>query len=265
MNVKVLEHTNNRITLLLENVPVVVANSIRRATISEVPTMAVEHVFIYKNTSVMDDEVLAHRLGLIPLKTNLTKYVPNDECDCKNELGCPKCSTTLYLEAKADSNLKVVFSRDIVSEDGETSPVSPDIPIIKLAPGQEISLEMRAIMGRGKYHAKWQPVSVAVVRGIPVFTVNRDKCNNCGVCVNSCPKGLIKVNEEPHITDLYKCTTCKMCERECPQEAIKVDINEDSSILTIESVGQLSPKEIIITAIDILIRKLVDFENVIKK
>ena len=44
-----------------------IANSFRRILLSEVPTMAFDRVYIYNNTSVIQDEVLAHRLGLIPL------------------------------------------------------------------------------------------------------------------------------------------------------------------------------------------------------
>lgn len=266
LKIKLLERNGNRLSLLLGGVPVIIANSIRRACIAEVPTMAIEHVFVYKNTSVMDDEIIAHRLGLIPLKTDLTRYISHDECDCGNDLGCLKCSTTLYLEAKAENDVRVVLSGELVSEDGVTVPVSPDIPIVKLAPGQEISVEMRALMLRGKEHAKWQPVSVAVARGVPVVSIDAKKCTpeNCRECEDACPKRLIKADDVAvRITDIYKCTACKLCERACPNNAISVDINEDSSILTIESVGQLSPEDVVLSAIDILIRKLEKFGELI--
>lgn len=260
--IEILEKRGNRLSILLNNVSILTANSIRRAIMTEVPTMAVEHVFIYKNTSVMDDEILAHRLGLIPLRTNLEKYVPNDECECKSELGCQKCSVTLYLEAKAEDEVKLVYSKDIRAEDEETSPVDPDIPIVKLAPGQEISIEMRAIMGRGKDHAKWQPVSVAVVRGVPIFSVDSGKCDTCHICVDSCPKKLIEFeNGVPKLSNRFLCTTCKMCENECPRGAISISIDESSSILTIESNGQLSPEEIVLRAMDILIQKVENFKK----
>lgn len=264
MEISVLERNKNRLSLLLKNVPVIVANSIRRIMITDVPTMAIEHVFIYKNTSVMDDEILAHRLGLIPLKTNLNKYVPNDECTCGSELGCPKCSVTMYLEAKAENEIKIVYSGEIRSEDEEIVPVDPNIPIVKLSPNQEISLEMRAIVNRGKIHAKWQPVSVAVVRGVPVFRVEESKCNSCKSCEEFCPKKLIKCDDKPKIIDIYQCTTCKMCEKNCPTGAITIDIDESSSILTFESNGQLSPEEIFLRALDILVKKIEDFKETIK-
>ena len=264
VKIEVIERGDNRLSIVLREVSVLTANSIRRAMISEVPTMAIEHVFIYKNTSVLDDEILSHRLGLIPLKTDLSKYVPNDECECKNELGCPKCSVSMYLEAKAEKGIKIVYSGEIRSEDEEIVPVSPDIPIVKLSQGQEISLEMKAIVGRGKNHAKWQPVSVAVVRGIPTFSVSEEKCDLCGKCVEECPKGIIELNGKPTLKNKYMCTTCKICERNCPRKAINVDVDESSSILTLESNGQLKPKEIVLKAIDILINKVKGFQETIR-
>ena len=58
------------------------ANMFRRAMMSEVPTLAIENVRIYDNTSVLFDEMLAHRLGLIPLRTDLEQYRLRSECTC---------------------------------------------------------------------------------------------------------------------------------------------------------------------------------------
>lgn len=260
MKIEVLERSPKRISVVLHGVSVVIANSIRRVAITEVPTLAVEHVFIYKNTSVLDDEVLAHRLGLIPLTTDLDKFTPNDECECKSEFGCPKCSVTLYLEAKAEDEVKTIYSSDLRSEDESVKPVSLDIPIVKLAPGQEVSLEMRAVMGRGRVHAKWQPLSVAVVRGIPIFKLNESLCNGCGECVKACPKKILEsIDGKPKLTSRYECTTCKLCAEACPTKAIGVEIDEGSSILTLESVGQIPPETILDKAIEILIGKIKEF------
>jgi len=142
------------------------ANAIRRFAISEVPTMAIDDVVIIENTSVMYDELIAHRLGLIPLKTDLKRYILPEECDCKSSLGCPKCRVLLVLDAEAGENPKTVYSRDLVSEDSEIVPISGNIPIVKLASGQKIKLEAYARLGRGKNHAKWQAATVSVLKSI---------------------------------------------------------------------------------------------------
>jgi DNA-directed RNA polymerase subunit D len=104
---------------------------------------------------------------------------------------------------------------------------------------------MRAIMGTGEEHVKWQPVSAAVVRGIPIFHVEEGKCDGCGLCIEECPKHIIKLDPKPIVTDLYACTTCMLCMRACPRGALLIDIDENSSIFMIESLGQLPPEKIV--------------------
>ena len=139
-------------------------NSLRRLAISEVPTLAIDEVVILENSSVMHDEAVAHRLGLIPLRTDPGRFVMPHECDCKSTLGCSKCRVLLVLDAEASEKTLVVTSGELVSEDEMVKPVSKDIPIIVLAPNQKLKFEAYARLGTGKDHAKWQPTSAAVVK-----------------------------------------------------------------------------------------------------
>lgn len=146
------------------NVPRQYVNAIRRISISEVPTLAIDDVVILENSSVMHDEAIAHRLGLVPLLTNLSRFVMPHECDCKSTLGCSKCRVLLVLDSEANEKTKVVTSGELVSEDEHIKPVSKDIPIITLAPGQKLKFEAYARLGIGRDHAKWQPTSAAIVK-----------------------------------------------------------------------------------------------------
>ena len=139
-------------------------NSLRRLAISEVPTLAIDDVVMLENSSVMHDEAVAHRLGLIPLRTDPGRFVMPHECDCKSTLGCSKCRVLLVLDSEASDKTKVVTSGELVSEDELVKPVSKDIPIIVLAPNQKLKFEAYARLGTGKDHAKWQPTSAAVVK-----------------------------------------------------------------------------------------------------
>lgn len=132
--------------------------------ISEVPCMTIDDVFFYENISSMNDEMIAHRLGLIPLKTDLDSYNLPEKCDCKSEMGCNKCRAMATLEAVADESLVTVYSSDIKFDNPDVHPVSDRIPIIKLAPGQRIKFEAHAKLGIGKQHAKWQPVSACAYK-----------------------------------------------------------------------------------------------------
>ena len=163
---EIIERDDAKVRVTIRGLHRSYANAIRRFAISEVPTMAIDDVVIIENTSVMYDELIAHRLGLIPLKTDLKRYILPEECDCKSSLGCPKCRVLLVLDAEAGENPKTVYSRDLVSEDSEIVPISGNIPIVKLASGQKIKLEAYARLGRGKNHAKWQAATVSVLKSI---------------------------------------------------------------------------------------------------
>ncbi len=161
---EVLEKSEERVKVHLKGVSRAYANAIRRIVLSEVPCMAIDEIVILENSSIMYDELLAHRLGLVPLKTDLSRYVLPEDCDCENPLGCPKCRVLLVLDAESKEGVKDVASGDLRSEDESTIPISPDIPIVKLAAGQKIKLEAYARLGTGKEHAKWQPASVSVLK-----------------------------------------------------------------------------------------------------
>lgn len=163
LKVKVLEDAEDRVSLQLDGVDRSYANAVRRFCLSEVPSMAIDDVVILENSSVLYDEILAHRLGMVPLKTDLERYILPEKCDCGTPLGCQKCRVLLVLDASAHEKIRIVYSGDLVSEDREISPISASIPIVKLAPGQTVKLEAYARLGRGKEHAKWQPATVSVL------------------------------------------------------------------------------------------------------
>jgi DNA-directed RNA polymerase subunit D len=163
-SINILERDNNHIVVEFIDIPRQYVNALRRLSISQVPTFAVDDVVILENSSVMHDEAIAHRLGLIPLRTDLERFVMPHLCDCKSTLGCSKCKVLLVLDAESQDETKVITSADLISEDEVVRPVNSEIPIVALAPGQKIKFEAYARLGTGKSHAKWQPTSVAVVK-----------------------------------------------------------------------------------------------------
>ena len=163
VTIKILESSDSHVKLLLKGIDRVYANALRRFAISEVPCMAIDEIVIHENSSVLYDEILAHRLGLIPLTTDLEGYILPQDCDCKTSLGCTKCRVLLVLDAVATDEVKTIYSGDLVSEDTRVKPYVDNIPIIKLAPSQKIKLEAYAKLGKGRHHAKWQPVTISTL------------------------------------------------------------------------------------------------------
>lgn len=166
VKLQVLERNDTSIRVRLKDMDRSYANAIRRLAISEVPTIAIDDVVILENSSVMYDELVAHRLGLIPLRTDLARYILPEKCDCGSPLGCSKCRVLLVLDSEAQDRMRTVYSGDVVSEDKFTRPVSDTIPLVRLAPHQKLKLEAYARLGRGREHAKWQPTTASVLKAV---------------------------------------------------------------------------------------------------
>lgn len=167
IGVRIIGEDERSIRVELGGVPLSIANAIRRFTINEVPAMAIEEVLIIENSSAMPNEVLAHRVSLIPFISDIDRYVAPEECDCGSKLGCEKCVVRYVLRAEATDEPLTVYSGDIVPEDPTTAvkPVSPKIPIVKLAPKQKVEMELYVRVGKGRKNAKWQAAISSLYEG----------------------------------------------------------------------------------------------------
>jgi len=267
VEIKTLEKDDRNLRLLVRGVDPPYINAIRRNVLSEVPCMAIYEVVIIENSSVLHDEILAHRLGLIPLKTDLDSYNLPEECSCKSEFGCNLCRVTLTLDREAKDETITVYSGDLVSENSNITPVSDKIPIVKLAKGQRLKLEAYARLGKGKDHAKWQPVSLSAYKYMPRLKVDEKNCDACGKCVDICPrKVLVKSKGKIEVRDLYACVLCRDCVDACPKDppAISVEWEENAFIFILESTGALPPERIIAEAVKILDRQLEELAGLIE-
>jgi DNA-directed RNA polymerase subunit D len=261
MEIKIAERKDLFLRLIVEDVDTAFMNSLRRIMLAEVPSMAIDEVVVVENSSMIHDEILAHRLGLIPLKTDLDSYNLPEDCTCKSELGCNLCRASLTLDVEAGANIETVYSSELVSENPNIVPVSDKIPIAKLAPAQKIKLEAYARLGKGEKHAKWQPVSVAAYKQFPKVKVNEKLCDACGKCVEVCPKRVLTLSESGkklELRNVIDCTVCKDCVGVCPASppALEVSWNKDVFVLDIESTGALPVERIVLEALKILDKKV---------
>lgn len=262
-----LEKDDKNMRLLIKGADVPFMNALRRIILSEVPCMAVDEVVMLENSSVLQDEMIAHRLGLIPLKTDLDSYNLPEECECKSEFGCALCRVTLTLDAESKEGTRAVYSGELVSENPNIVPVSDKIPILKLAKEQKIRVEAYARLGKGKNHAKWQPVSMAAYKYFPKIEVSSRHCDACGKCVEICPKKVLaKTDNKITVRNLMACTLCQDCVETCPKDisAIKVDWEPNTFIFNLESSGALPPERIMAEAVKILDKQLKELEGQIK-
>ena len=159
----VISKDSQKIAIKLKGVPLQYANALRRVCLNGVPVFAIDTVDIIQNTSVLPDEGLAHRLGLIPLKTDLKRFNEPSKCDCQSESGCSNCKVLLVLDSGEAEESRSVLSSELSSEDETVKPTSDKIPIVQLAPGQQIKIECYARLGRGTEHAKWNSSNLATL------------------------------------------------------------------------------------------------------
>ena len=262
MEVEIFEEKGDVLRFVLRDSTPAFANAIRRAMLSDVPVMAIEDVIFVENTSVMYDEILAHRLGLVPLKTDLDAFVPREECDCKSDLGCPKCTASFILEAEAGDQIVTVESGDLKPAT-EIVPVTGKIPIVKLAPRQKVKLEAYARLGRGSEHAKWQAASVAAYKYLPKITLRPENLSNPEEVVNCCPTGVYgsDTSRKIFVKNELDCTLCMACvEKAIPSDErkgapIKVEGDDTTFLFQVESTGALPPRRILREAAAVLIKK----------
>jgi DNA-directed RNA polymerase subunit D len=152
IKIEILDKSNDIIKFSVEGIKPSFANALRRIMISEIPTMAIEWVDFKKNDSALYDELLAHRLGLIPLTYDKKAYKLPEECKDASVKDA-QCFAKLKLNKKGPC---VVYSGDLESEDESVKPVFDKIPIVELLEGQEIELIAYARLGYGREHIKWQ-------------------------------------------------------------------------------------------------------------
>ncbi|MDH5623523.1 MAG: DNA-directed RNA polymerase subunit D [Candidatus Bathyarchaeota archaeon] len=268
VEIEILEKTDGYMRFIVKGVNVPLVNALRRIMLTEVPAMAIDELVILENSSMLNDEILAHRMGLIPLKTDLDSYNLPEECGCKSEFGCNLCRLTLTLEAEATEKTITVYSRDLKSENPDVTPVSEKIPIVKLALEQKIKLEAYARLGKGKDHAKWQPVSMCTYKYLPQVKIDLERCNACAECVELCPERvLVDMEEGIKTQNVIECTLCMDCVDACPQNppAVEISWDKEAFVFEIESTGALPAERIVLEALKILDKKIKDLSNQLKK
>ncbi|KAK7948192.1 DNA-directed RNA polymerase II subunit RPB3 [Apiospora aurea] len=168
-SVKISEADSIHVNFELNNVDLSFANSLRRIIQAEVATVAIDLVNFAANSSVLADEFIAHRLGLIPLDSRgADQMLYSRDCDC--DQSCGKCSITLTLHASCTSDeVMKVYARDLlvgadrpnvhVGNPVITDPDGLGPLICKLRKGQELNIQCVAKKGIAKEHAKWSPCS----------------------------------------------------------------------------------------------------------
>ncbi|SAM67091.1 probable Rpc40-40 kD subunit of DNA-directed RNA polymerases I and III [Ustilago bromivora] len=261
-----------------------IANAVRRVLMAEVPTVAIEHVYIWNNTSIIQDEVLSHRLGLVPLAINPDKVLirmPGDNADDSN-------TVVFSLKAKCERNPnaargetdpdKLYIGHNVYSEqlvwdpkgdqdedfaDAPPKPVHAKILIAKLRPGQELDLELHCEKGIGRDHAKFSPVATATYRLLPhiqlLKPVEGEQVDKLLKCF---PPGVIGAegegkNRKAYVKDARKDTISREVLRHAEfEDKVKLGRVRDHFLFELESTGIIPPEKLLPEAIKTLRGKI---------
>mmetsp|Transcript_12738 Transcript_12738/g.23129 ORF Transcript_12738/g.23129 Transcript_12738/m.23129 type:complete len:350 (-) Transcript_12738:13-1062(-) len=286
VKINIISETDEHIVFDIIGIDAPVANALRRIMLAEVPTMAVESVNMYQNTSIMQDEVLAHRLGLIPIKADprLFSYVSeakNQEMDQSNTLVFTLVKKCTKNPKSKDTTApdKLYKNEEVLSGDLQWIPqgdqkqtlgdavgvVHDDIIITKLRPGQVIEAELLCEKGIGKEHAKWSPVCTASYRLLPEIVLKEDFCGaDAKKLKKTCPQGVFDIEDIGGTSKAYvkyprNCSMCRECIRDEKNESkIRLSRVRDHFIFSVESVGQYNrAREIVVSALHVLKKKAV--------
>lgn len=236
-------------------------NLVRRFAMDEVPTLAVEDIEFHDNSSALYDEVVAHRIGLIPVKTDVKSYTLKENCTCKGE-GCAKCQLKITLKSAKKG---LVLAGEAESQDPKCTFAYPEMPITKLTAKQKIELEATAVLGRGRDHTKWSP-GLVFFRKEQTLNLDKLKLNDnhkarieqaCGDIVSV--DGKVKIDKEKMMVS-YRADACIGLLEEAGAEAQFTD----NYLMHVESWGQLSCKEMLEEAANYIIEKIELIEQQIK-
>jgi DNA-directed RNA polymerase I and III subunit RPAC1 len=261
---------------------VTMANAIRRLILSDVPTMAIEKVHIYQNTSIMQDEVLAHRLGLIPLKADprLFKWkeegspdegTAEDTLEYSLQIRCkrnPVKDANPYIDECAyTKHMKWVPKGNQGDLMSETGPVEDDILINKLRPGHEMDVKLFAVKGIGRDHAKFSPVATVFYRLLPDIKLLHDVYDQDALRLQKCfSPGVIEL--EPTDSGRKKAVIGDARNDSCSRniyrhddlkEKVVLEKVKDHYIFNVESTGAILPTDLVLMSLDILSEKCEGF------
>jgi len=261
MKVKTVEMKPKKCVIKVEDTKPYFINSIRRIMLSELPKLAVEDIVIYDNTSPLFDEIIAHRLGLIPIPTDLSLLTFKDQCGCKGK-GCPSC-TVRYTLSKEGAG--IVYSGDLQPEEKSWAITEDKIPIVELFYEQRLILEVETALGRGKNHAKWQPVQSPGYRMETTIQVDKKRVNDAKEFMKKLPEGLAELKgDKIEIKDAAKLSVLESYMDENKVDFITITKDPTNITFHFETDGSLSAKDALCESAKILVEKYAEFGKLLK-
>ena len=274
MQIEIVEMEDTRAKFILKNSSPAMANALRRTMLQDIPKMAIDKVDFhlgpimqddkeYESVTSLFDEIIAHRLGLVPVPTT-DQFTFQKDCSCGG-VGCPGC-TIMYSLNKVGPG--TVLSGDLMPLGDSTLKVKDEaIPIVELTDTQAVLIYATAVMGTAKQHVKWQAAFGVGYSYMPTVTIKADKAGIAEVqeAAASYP-GLFKVEGGKLVVDdIYRaCTYGKAVEQDpALQDAVTVEWDDTAFVFKYETDGSLTARQVLDKAVEILEQKAEEFAAVV--
>jgi len=294
--IEILSQKEDSIRFVLSDTDPSVANALRRVMIAEVPTLAIDLVEVLDNSTVLHDEFIVHRLGLLPLRVATAKGVDQfiDTQDCHCISFCSHCSVTFDLDVTnpGPEETKTVYSSDLITQTEGievvgysskeeatlgTKDEGRGIVVAKLGIGQRLKLRAIAKKGIGKIHAKWSPVAIATYSFEPRVILNDARLDEIAEShrrdfVASCPAKVYAFDERSKKVMLANEPACMFC-NECVKKGreyqskgdydnvVVVETKKNRFVFVVETVGSLRPEEVVLGALRRLKEKIQEIKK----
>ena len=262
MKVKNIELKGNKGVIKIEDTNVYFVNTLRRIMLSELPKLAIDDVIIYDNTSPLFDEIITHRLGLIPIPTDLQLLTFRKDCKCKGK-GCPSC-TVRYTLSKEEEG--VVYSGDLQPEHESFAIKEGKIPIVEFSKDQRIILEVEAVLGMARNHAKWQTVLAPTYMMDVSIEVDKKRIDEVKDFIKELPKDFVELKANKlEMKDITKLPVLESYIDKAEVDFITIKRDPTKITFSFETDGSLNAKDALKESVNILTKKYDEFGKLLKK
>ncbi len=269
MKVKSLGQKEDFLKVLVEDTEPAYINALRRVLIADVPKMAIEDVEFhlgpiraedgkeYESVAPLFDEMIAHRLGLVPIPTDLALYNRREDCPSCHGEGCPSC-TIIYSLNKRGPGLVTSGDMEPIG-DTKLRPKDQGIPIVQLAEGQAILIYATAQLGTGKDHAKWQPTHGVGYAYLPTLKAGTKTVDTLDPSVPFCSAHMLTTSLQEETVELPEdCALCAKFREAYKVDSVKVSSDPTKFVLQFETDGSISAKDVLLKGLEILAERFGD-------
>ena len=271
MKIEIVEMEDRKAKFILKDSSPAMANALRRTMLQDIPKMAIDKVEFhlgpiqdendldenakeYESVTSLFDEVIAHRLGMIPVPTDYSQFTFRDKCECGGE-GCPHCTIMYSLNKHGPAT---VMSGDLLPLGDSSLKVKDEfIPIVELTADQAVLIYATAVMGTAKQHVKWQAAFGVGYSYEPEIEIDPNWASDSDTLklAETCPGLFAGRDGRLEVADKWKAisfgsTASALMHDDKP--VVKITWKDDSFLFKFETDGSLTARQVLDKAVEIL-------------